>query len=400
VGGRQLICILKPDLQIQKTVRNFVKISDDKQEERMKLRNRLKELSLAAVSMVLITAPALAKEQLFIYNWSDYFAEDTLSAFNKRTGIETRLDYFDSLEVLETRLLTGGSGFDVVFPSTTVGQRLIAAGALQPLDKSKLTNYGNLDPTLLKLIANQDPDNRYLVPYMSVTTGIAYNPNLISARMPDAPTDSLAMLFDPALAAKFADCGIGVVDAPNEVIPIALNYLGLNPYSSDAADLEKAEKLLMAMRPYVRHMQSGQFISDMASGQLCLTLMWSGDASISTARAEEDGGGHKVNFTIPKEGTIVSFDSMAIPADAANVEQAHKFINYILEPQVVADITNAVFTANPNAAATALVDPGIANNPNVYPPDEVRSKLFVDKSMPARENRERIRIWTAFRAGE
>ena len=365
----------------------------------MHMKNRLERLALTLAGSALITASAAGQDKLYIYNWSDYFAENTLADFSERTGIDARLDYFDSLEVLETRLLAAGSGFDLVFPSTTVGARLIAAGALQPVDKSKLANYGNLDPQLLELVAMEDPGNGYLVPYMSVTTGLAYNTNLIAARLADAPTDSLAMLFDPAIASKFADCGIGLVDAPNEVIPIALNYLGFDPYSANPEDLQKAEALLMGLRPHIRHMQSGQLLSDMASGQLCLALMWSGDASIAVARAEEAGTGQQVTYAIPKEGTIISFDAMAIPVDAANVEQAYKFIDYILEPQVVADITNSVFTANPNAAANALIDPAISGDPNIYPPKDVRDKLFVGKTLPPRQNRERVRIWTTFRAG-
>lgn len=366
----------------------------------MKVQRRPLAILMATASAVASTiGGSAAQEQLFIYNFSDYFADNTISDFAARTAIDTRVDFFDSLEVLETRLLAGGSGFDVVYPSATVGERLIASGALQPIDKSKLANYQNLDPALLELVGAHDPGNAYLVPYMWLTTGIAYNKAEVAERLADAPVDSLAMVFDPEIAAKFADCGIGIVDAPNEIIPMALNYLGLDPYSTDAADLEQAQQLLMGLRPFIRHMQSGQLVADMASGQLCLAVMWSGDAGIAAARADEAGTGQEVGYSIPKEGTIISFDTMAIPAGAANVDQALTFIDYILEPQVVADITNAMFYANANQAATELVDPAIAGDPNVYPPDELRSKLFVDKSLPPRQNRERVRVWTAFRAG-
>lgn len=352
-----------------------------------------------AVGGILAAAPVGAAETLHIYNFSDYFAEDTISNFIAKSGIDTRLDLFDSLEVLETRLLTSGSGFDVVYPSSTVGERMIQAGALQPIDPASLSNYGNLDKDLLKLLAEQDPGNKYLVPYMWLTTGIAYNPDLVSKRLPDAPTDSLDIFFKPEIAQKFQDCGIGVVDAPNEVIPIALNYLGLDPYSTNAEDLEKAEKLLLGLRPYIRHMQSGQLVSDMASGQLCLALMWSGDAGIAASRAEEADAGVAVEYRIPKEGTIISFDTMAIPVDAPHPELALSFINYILEPQTVADISNYVYYANANAAATELVEESIRTNPNIYPSQDVREKLFVDKSLPPRQTRERTRVWTTFRSG-
>jgi putrescine transport system substrate-binding protein len=354
---------------------------------------------MIALGGVLLAAPAQADDALHIYNFSDYFAEDTISNFIAKSGIDTRLDLFDSLDVLETRMLTGASGFDVVYPSSTVGERLIQAGALKPIDPASLGNYGNLDKDLLKLLAEQDPGNKYLVPYMWLTTGIAYNPDLVSKRLPDAPTNSLDIFFKPEIAQKFQDCGIGMVDAPNEVIPIALNYLGLDPYSTKAEDLEKAQELLLKLRPFIRHMQSGQLVSDMASGQLCLALMWSGDAGIAAARAEQAKSGVTVEYKIPKEGTIISFDTMAIPADAPHPDKALAFINYILEPKTVADISNYVYYANANAAATQLVDESIRNNPNIYPPQEVRGKLFVDKSLPPRQTRERTRVWTTFRAG-
>ncbi|MGO4484830.1 polyamine ABC transporter substrate-binding protein [Rhizobium sp. 2TAF27] len=354
---------------------------------------------LAAGSMFILSVTGAHATQLFIFNFSDYFAPDTISKFVEKTGIDARVDFFDSLEVLETRLLAGGSGFDVVFPSATVGERLIASGALQPIDKSKLKNYGNLNPELLKMLGEHDSGNTYLVPYMWLTTGIAYNRAMIDARLPDAPVNSLAMVFDPKIAAKFADCGIGIVDAPNEIIPMALNYLGLDPYSAREEDLQKAQDLLMALRPNVRHMQSGKLIADMASGQLCLAVMWSGDTGIAAARAQEAKTGQDVRYSLPKEGTIVSFDTLAIPAGAANVEQALQFIDYILDPQVIADISNAVFLANANAKATPLVSSEITSDPNIYPSDDVRAKLFADRSLPPRQNRERTRVWTTFRAG-
>lgn len=356
-------------------------------------------LLAAPVLAACVSGGAVAQERLFVYNFSDYFAETTIADFIARTGIDTRVDYFDSLEVLETRLLASGSGFDVVYPSATVGERLIQSGALQPIDASRLANYGNLDPALLQMLRQHDAGNMFLVPYMWLTTGVAYNPALVAARLPDAPVSSLDMFFDPEVAARFADCGIGIVDAPNEVIPIALNYLGLDPYSTALDDLAQAEALLMGLRPYIRHMQSGQLVADMASGQLCLALMWSGDAGIAAARAEEAGTGHEVYYAIPEEGTIISFDTMAIPVDAPNPEQALAFIDYLLEPEVIAEITNTVFYANANLAAEAYVDPEIVGDPNIYPPLEMRAKLFVDKSLPPRENRERTRVWMTFRAG-
>lgn len=361
--------------------------------------SQLRSLAFAALATLAGSTSAFAADKLFVYNFSDYFAEDTVTNFAKRNGIEVRVDFYDSLDVLETRLLAGGSGFDIAFPSATVGERLSQAGALKPIDVSSLKNYKNLDPDLLKMVAEHDPDNKFLVPYMWLTTGVAYNQKLVSERLADAPVNSLDIFFKPEIAAKFQDCGIGIVDAPNEVIPIALNYLGLDPYSTEAEDLDKAKALLMGLRPYIRHMQSGQLVADMASGQLCLALMWSGDAGIAAARAEEAGTGVAVEYAIPKEGTIISFDTIAIPADAPHPDQALAFIDYILEPKTVADITNHVFYANANAAATAEVSAEIRDNPNIYPSAELRAKLFVDKSLPPRQTRDRTRVWTAFRAG-
>lgn len=363
-------------------------------------RTALRSMFAASLAAIAASTTAQAQDKLFIYNFSDYFAEDTVSNFQAKTSVETRVDFYDSLEVLETRLLAGGSGFDVAFPSATVGERLIQSGALKPIDVTALKNYGNLDKDLLKLVAEHDPENKYLVPYMWLTTGVAYNAKLVNERLPEATVNSLDMFFKPEIAQKFQDCGIGIVDAPNEVVPIALNYLGLDPYSTQAEDLDKAKELLLKLRPFIRHMQSGQLVADMASGQLCLALMWSGDAGIAAARAEEAETGVAVAYSIPKEGTIISFDTMAIPADAPDPEQALAFIDYILEPKTVAAISNHVFYANANAAATAEVDAGIRDNPNIYPPAEVRSKLFVDKSLPPRQTRERTRVWSAFRAGQ
>jgi len=381
----------------QKTISAF-----EAEGKRNMVKKPIFNLGRALLFTTCLAAPAVEAQadQLFIYNFSDYFAPDTISKFIEKTAIDARVDFFDSLEILETRLLAGGSGFDVVFPSATVGERLIASGALQAIDKSKLKNYGNLDPKLLKLLGEHDSGNTYLVPYMWLTTGIAYNKAMVEQRLAGAPVDSLAMVFDPKIAAKFADCGIGIVDAPNEIIPIALNYLGLNPYSANPEDLQKAQDLLTALRPNIRHMQSGKLVADMASGQLCLAIMWSGDTGIAAARAGEAKTGQEIRYSLPKEGTIVSFDTMAIPADSANVDQALQFIDYILEPKVVADISNAVFLANANAAATPLVDEAITTDPNIYPPAEVQAKLFSDKSLPPRQNRERTRIWTTFRAGQ
>lgn len=356
-------------------------------------------MSAAVTSIVFGTAHAQNKK-LFVFNFSEYFADDTISNFIKKTGINTTLDYFDTHEMLETRLITGGSGYDVAFASSPVASRLIPAKALRKIDKSKLKNYGNLDPFYLDMIKDFDPDHDYLVPYMITTTGIAYNAKKINERMPNAPVNSLDMFFKPEITSKFADCGIALNDSPNEMIPIVLNYLGLDPYSTSKEDLAKAKDTLMKLRPYIRHMRTGQLHDDMASGELCLALMWNGDANIATERAKEVNNGVEVVYLLPKEGTNVTLDNMVIPIDAPDLEEALQFIDYILEPKVTADITNTVFFPNPNVAATPFVSPTIRDNSNLYPPEEVRAKLFPDKILSPRDARERTRLWTAFRAGK
>ncbi len=357
-------------------------------------------LITAASALVTLGAAEAQNKKLFIFNFSNYFADDTISNFIKQSGIDTKLDYFDTHEMLETRLITGGSGYDVAFASSPVASRLIPANALQKLDKSKLKNYGNIDPFYLEMISTFDPGNEYMVPYMITTTGIAYNVKKINERMPDAPVDSLDMFFKPEIAEKFTNCGIGINDSPNEIIPIALNYLGLDPYSTNKEDLAKAKDLLMKLRPYIRHMRTGQLLDDMASGELCLALMWNGDANIGAQRAKEANAGVEVIYRLPKEGTSITLDNMVIPVDAPDPEEALKFIDYIMEPKVTADITNAVFFPNPNTAATPFVASDIRDNPNLYPPEELRKKLFVDKLLSPRDARERTRLWTAFRAGK
>jgi len=338
-------------------------------------------------------------KKLFVYNFSDYFAEDTIENFIAQTGIDTSLDYFDTNEMAEARLMTGGSGYDVAFVNSPGASRLIPAGALQKLDKTKLPNYANIDPLYLEMVAAFDPGNEYMIPYMVTTTGIAYNTKAIEERTADAPVDSWDILFKPEIAAKFADCGIGMTDAPTEVIPIALNYLGIDPYSTNAQDLDKAMALLAGLRPHIRHMNTAQLIDDMAVGELCLALMWNGDANIASHRAGEAELDFKVAYRLPKEGTLVSFDNMAIPMDSPNVDAAHQFINYLMEPKVIADISNEVYYPNPNKAATPFVEEDMRLDPNLYPDEDMQKKLFTEKLLSDADLQARTRAWTNFRTG-
>lgn len=359
-------------------------------------------LLLAAASPLVLAAPAAAQEEkvLNIYNWSDYIAEDTIPDFEERTGIDVNYDVFDSNEVLEAKLLTGSSGYDLVVPTANFMARQIQAGAFQELNKDALPNLANMDEALMERVAVHDPENAHSIIYMWGTTGFGYNVEMIDERMPDAPVDSWDMMLDPEVVANFADCGVAILDAPStDVIPIVLNYLGLDPNSDDRDDLAKAEAHLKELRPHVRYFHSSQYINDLANGDVCLAMGWSGDILQARDRADEAGQGVEVDYVIPKEGTVLWFDMMAIPADAPHPENAHAFLNYLMEPEVTAAITNYVYYANANAAATEFVEDEVKNDPGIYPSDEVKEKLFGVTTKSARYDRNVTRSWTSVKTG-
>ena len=335
-----------------------------------------------------------------IYNWSDYIDESTIPAFEKATGITVQYDVYDSNEMLEAKLMAGGTGYDLVHPSAAFLGRQIQAGIYQPLDISKIPNYKNLDPKIMEILAAYDPDHKYAVPWFWGTTGIGYNKAEIEKRMPDAPVNSFDIVFKPELAQKFADCGISMLDAPSEILQIALNYLGKDPHTASAEDYAAAEKLLLDVRPYVKYFHSSSYINDIANGGICLAIGWSGDFSIAGARAEEAKNGIEIGYSIPKEGTIIWVDTMAIPADAANVDQALQWINFNLDPQVAATNANYVAYGSPVAAALPLIDKELLDDPNTYPPDDVKAKLFPDKVATAEVERLRTRTWTKIKTGQ
>ena len=312
--------------------------------------------SVAPAAGTAAPAPAADGEQVLnIYNWSDYIAEDTIANFEKETGIKVRYDVFDSNEVLEAKLLAGNTGYDIVVPSAHFVARQIQAGIFQPLDKSKLPNYKNLDADAMKVLAGYDPGNQHIIPWMWGTTGIGYNVAKIKERMPDAPIGSWKMIFDPEVVSKFKDCGVATLDANSEVFPTALRYLGLPPGSQSAEDLAKVEEHVMKIRPSIKYFHSSQYINDLANGEICMVLGWSGDVFIARDRAAEAKNGNEIAYFVPKEGSLMWFDTMAIPKDAPHAENAHKFIDYILRPEVVAAITNYVNYPNANAASLPLV---------------------------------------------
>lgn len=356
-------------------------------------------LSLIVACSATFTSLASAEEVLNIYNWSDYIAPGTLEQFTADTGIKVNYDVYDSNEVLEAKLMTGASGYDVVMPSNSFLERQVKAGVYQTIDKSKLSNAGNLDATLLKQIEMSDPGNQHNVPYAWGTIGIGYNSKMIEARLGTADIDSLDVLLNPEVAAKLEDCGIAVLDSPAEMMSIIHNYRGVNPNSEDTKELKASTDLLAQTRPFIKYFHSSKYISDLANGDICVAIGYNGDILQSQSRAEEAGQGVDVRFAIPKEGTLVWFDLMAIPADAPHPQSALTFIDYILKPKVAAAISNYVFYAVPNTAAEPLLDPEVANNKGVYPTEEVKQKLFVQVAHTARFDRSLTRAWTNVKTG-
>lgn len=351
-------------------------------------------------AMAALTAPAIAQDRVVnVYNWSDYIDESILEDFTKETGIKVVYDVFDSNEVLETKLLAGGTGYDVVVPTGTFLGRQIQAGVFTKLDKSKLPNLKHMWKDIEARLVKYDPGNEYAINYMWGTTGIGYNVEKIAAIMPDAPLDSWDMIFKPDVVSKFADCGIFVLDTPEEMIPAALNYLGLDPDSNATADIEKAGELLLTIRPYIRKFHSSEYINALANGDICLAVGWSGDVLQARDRAAEADNGVTVEYAIPKQGALMWFDNMAIPADAKHIEEAHVFLDYIMRPEVIAKASNYVFYANGNKDSQALMDKEVLDDPAIYPTEETVSHLYTTTTKPPKVSRIQNRVWTKVKSG-
>jgi putrescine transport system substrate-binding protein len=329
-----------------------------------------------------------------IYNWADYIGKDTLARFEASSGIRVVYDTYDADETLEAKLMAGDSGYDVVSTSTDFFSRQIKAGIYQKLDRSKLTNWHNLDPQVLKIEASADPGNQYAMPYLRHVNGFAYNVDMIRARMPDAPLDSLDMIFKPQIIARFADCGVSFLDQAEDVLQLALNYLHLDPNSTNPADYKRAEQLLLSVRPYVRAFDSSEYMNGLGNKEFCISMSWSGDYAAARARAKAAGVDVNLAFTVPREGANASFDALLIPADAPHPDAAHRFLNYILEPRVIADITNEIRYANDNLASTPYIDPSILNDPAIYPPAATLARLYQSAEVSPALERIRTRTWT------
>jgi putrescine transport system substrate-binding protein len=354
----------------------------------------------AALAATVFASGAFAQERVVhVYNWSDYIDESILEDFTKETGIKVVYDVFDNNDLVETKLLAGGSGYDIVVPTAPFLARQIQAGVFQKLDKSKLPNLTNLWPLVNERLAKYDPGNEYAVNYMWGTTGIGYNVDKVKAALGDTPIDSWDVLFKPENAQKLQSCGINILDASDETFAIAMNYIGKNPDSKETADLEAGGEVYKQIRPYVKTFNASAYIDELANGDSCITIGWSGDILQAKTRAEEAGNGVKVEFVIPKEGTYMWFDNLAIPADAKNVAEAHEFINYLMKPEVIAKATNYVQYANGNLASQQFIDKEVLENPAVYPSEEVVNKLFTISPYGPREQRVLNRVWTQIKTG-
>jgi putrescine transport system substrate-binding protein len=335
-----------------------------------------------------------------IYNWSDYIGQTTLADFQKETGIKPVYDVFDSNETLEGKLLAGRTGYDVVVPSNHFLGKQIKAGAFQKLDKKLLTNYSNLDPVLLKRLEQNDPGNQYAVPYLWGTNGIGYNVDKVKKVLGLDKIDSWDVVFEPENIKKLHSCGVAFLDSADEMMPTVLNYMGLNANSTNPEDYKKAEAKLLAVRPYVTYFHSSKYIADLANGDICVAIGFSGDIFQAKARAAEAGKGMNIAYSIPKEGGALWFDMLAIPKDAANVKEAHAFINYLLKPEVIAQVSDYVGYANPNPGSDTLMEQSIRTDESVYPPQAVLDKTYVSIELPPNIQRLMTRSWTKVKSGK
>ena len=344
-------------------------------------------------------APAGEDRLLNVLNWSDYIAPDTLAAFERETGIKVNYDVFDSNEVLETKLLTGRTGYDVVVPTDYFLERQAKQGVLLPLERARLANYANLDPAVLRQLDGVDPGNRYGVPYLATVTGIGYNVAKLRKALGPVPVDSWALVFEPKYAAKLKDCGYALLDSESDVLIAARLYLGLEADSERPEDLAAVEVLLLKIRPYVRYFHSSQYINDLANDEICVVVGWSGDVLQARDRAREAGKGVEIGFAVPKEGASRSFDMLAIPADAPHPQNAHHFIDFLLRPAVAAEIMRFRKYPAPNLAAPPLLEPELRNDPILFPAPEVIARLKPHRAESLTYTRYANRAWTHIRTG-
>jgi putrescine transport system substrate-binding protein len=362
--------------------------------------------ALLALASVLVTAcgqgssaDGSARGTLYIANYEGYIGKDTVADFERRTGIRVRYGTYDTANTLESWVWAGDLRYDVISTSTDFFSREIKAGAFRPLDRSKLSNWTNLDPEALQAMASADPGNRYAVPYLHSINGFAYNIDMVRARMPNAPVDSLDMLFKPEIVKRFADCGITFLDSPSDVLPLALHYLHFDANTTSAQEYKAAERLLLAVRPYIRGFDSLEYMTDLANEETCLAMGYSSDAAATRALLGAMGSQVRIAFTVPKEGACISYDAFLIPAAAPDPDAAHEFINYMLEPKVIAAITNEIHYGNNNSAADPFVEGSIRQDRSIYPTAEIRARLYQQAEAGPEVERIRTRAWTTVKTG-
>jgi putrescine transport system substrate-binding protein len=356
---------------------------------------------LAALSLVVVAGRGGAQDKVVnFYNWSDYIAPGVLEDFTKETGIRVRYDTFDSNDTLETKLLAGRSGYDLVVPTAYFLERQIKAGVFQKLDRSKLPNLQHAWPDIMQRLSAYDPGNQYAVNYMWGTTGIGYNARKVREILgPDAVIDSWDVVFKPEILSKFKSCGVDMLDSSDDILPTALHYLGLDPNSKNEADLQKAADLVAKVRPNVRKFHSSEYLNALASGEICLVVGWSGDVKQAQKRAAEAKNGVEIGYAIPKTGAQMWFDNLAIPKDARNITGAHALIDYLMRPDVAAKNSNFVSYANGNLTSQKFIDKAILEDRTVYPDAETMKKLFIITARDARTTRLMNRLWTKVKTG-
>jgi putrescine transport system substrate-binding protein len=384
--------------------RTLLRIATAASRPRSPVRSPRTLLAAVATGLALFaSAAAQAAEEkvLNVYNWSDYIAEDTIEKFEKETGIKVNYDNFDSNEILHAKLVAGKSGYDVVVPSSYWAKQQADAGLLRKLDKSLLPNLKHLDPVIQEQLARLDPGNEYMVDWLWGFSTIGINVDKVKKALGDKPMPDNAwdLLFKPEYVSRLKRCGVSVLDSPTEVVPAALHYLGKPPYSKNATDYEEVGPLLKKIRPHITRFSSSSYINDLASGSLCLVLGWSGDINIARQRAIDGRNGQKIEALIPTTGGIVFFDTMVIPADAPHPQNAHKFIDFILRPEIHASLTNTVYYANPNKGSKPHVDPKVANNPTVFLSEADMRRMALPDSINNAIRRTMTRLFTSFKAG-
>ena len=365
------------------------------------MKHALFRLAAATAVSALLTAGALAQEKVVnVYNWSDYIDESIIDDFTKETGIKVVYDVFDSNEILETKLLAGGTGYDIVVPTGAFLARQIEAGVFQKLDKSKLPNLANMWDVVAERTVKYDPGNEYSINYMWGTVGIGYNVKKVQEALGIEKIDSWDVFFNPEKLSKLADCGVYVLDSPSDILPTTLKYLGMDPEATSADDFAKAEEAMMKIRPFIRKFHSSEYINALANGDICLAVGWSGDVFQARDRAAEADQGVVVDYVVPKEGAEMWFDQMAIPADAKHLDEAHAFLNYLMKPEVIAKASNYVYYANGNKASQAFIEKDILEDPAIYPDEATLAKLFTVSPYDPKTQRIVTRTWTKIVTGQ